>query len=253
MTIEFITKRIDGKKAAVAKLEKKIARIEAAKATNWEKNPYYYHESDLKYALRDLEDEKAALAKYEAELIKEQNKAASRNIKVIIDFLEGWKVRMRAVYAQGFDDYKEAYEERRKERKAYTDWEYSEEYNKATREERMERRNEYRREERRFNEAWHWVTRYETGYLKFDWERFERDIKVEAERKYDFIIERTEEIVTKITDASYLRIGAKGDLNGLIKGTTGTAKVTTVGAGGYNIQCFHFRTLIHEMKGGDKA
>ena len=87
------------------------------------------------------------------------------------------------------------------------------------------------------------------SYKKFDWAKFEKDIKTEAERKYDFIIERTEAIVTKITDASGLRVGAKGDLNGEIIGTTGTATVKTVGAGGYAIQCFHFRTLIHRKRG----
>ena len=75
--------------------------------------------------------------------------------------------------------------------------------------------------------------------------RLEKDLKDEAERKYDFIIERTNAIVGEITDASGLKVGAKGDLNGYIKGTRGMAKVQTIGAGGYNIQCFHFRTLIH--------
>ena len=128
MTIEFITKRIEGKKAAISKLEKKVARIEAAKATNWEKNPYYYHESDLKYALRDLESERAALAKYEEELAKEQEKAERRNVPAILEFLENWKARMRVVYEQGFKDYMDEYAEYEKLANKYSDWCYSKEY-----------------------------------------------------------------------------------------------------------------------------
>ena len=77
--------------------------------------------------------------------------------------------------------------------------------------------------------------------------KLEKDLTKEWNRKYDFIIERTNEIVGKITDASNLKVGAKGDLNGYIIGTKGTAKVQTIGAGGYNIQCFHFRTLINPL------
>ena len=51
-----------------------------------------------------------------------------------------------------------------------------------------------------------------------------------------------------ITDAAALYIGPEGDINGIIVGTEGKAKIQTIGAGGYNIQCFHFRTLIHEIK-----
>lgn len=76
--------------------------------------------------------------------------------------------------------------------------------------------------------------------------RLKKDLDEEANRKYDFIIERTNAIVGKITDAGMLKIGAKGDLNGYIKGEKATAKVQTIGAGGYNIQCYHFRTLIHK-------
>ena len=35
------------------------------------------------------------------------------------------------------------------------------------------------------------------------------------------------------------------NLNGYIIGTKGCCSIKTIGAGGYNIQCFHFRTLIH--------
>ena len=76
--------------------------------------------------------------------------------------------------------------------------------------------------------------------------KLEKDLTNEWNRKYDFIIERTNQIVGTITDASNLKVGAKGDLNGFIIGTKDTAKVQTIGAGGYNVQCFHFRTLINK-------
>lgn len=77
-------------------------------------------------------------------------------------------------------------------------------------------------------------------------QRLVKDLNEEANRKYDFIIERTNAITGEITDASGLSIGNKQDLNGFVVGARGTAKVQTIGAGGYNIQCFHFRTLINK-------
>ena len=55
------------------------------------------------------------------------------------------------------------------------------------------------------------------------------------------------------TDASGLEVGAKGELNGLVNGTRGVARVTTIGAGGYNIQCFHFRTLVKDASKKEKG
>ena len=43
-SIEFLTKRVEGKKAELKKLTAKMERIEKAQATNWEVNPYYYDE-----------------------------------------------------------------------------------------------------------------------------------------------------------------------------------------------------------------
>ena len=76
------------------------------------------------------------------------------------------------------------------------------------------------------------------------------DAALEAERKAKILdlMARIENITGKILDAEALHIGAKGDLEGVIIGEQGKAKINTIGAGGYNIQCFHFRTLVHEYK-----
>ena len=55
-------------------------------------------------------------------------------------------------------------------------------------------------------------------------------------------------VVGVITDASGLFIGKTGGIEGLIRGTIGVARIETIGAGGYNIQCFHYRTLVHKYQ-----
>lgn len=74
--------------------------------------------------------------------------------------------------------------------------------------------------------------------------------ELEAEKRFKMLdlITRVNAYVGTITDASFLRIDVKGNLNGIIAGDKGRAKVETIGAGGWNIQCWHYRTLVHEVK-----
>lgn len=67
--------------------------------------------------------------------------------------------------------------------------------------------------------------------------------------KRDNLIARTEAKIGKILDASNLEIGYTGELEGIIVGENGKARIETIGAGGYNIQCYHYRMLIHVLKG----
>lgn len=251
-TMEFIQKRISGKENEIDKLTKKLARIRKAEAGGWDRNnPYLYSESDLRRCLKDLEAAKEALAKYQAELQTATEKAASRNVTVILEFLEGWKVRSRKFYTDSFGRYVKAKAEYLEKDSAYTKWFNSESRNDPDRQRKVQ---EFRAYKEQFKTTWAFLTPYITRQANAETHRYEevfmadkldKDLDTEANRKYDFIIQRTNAIVGEITDASGLSVGAKGDLNGYIIGKKGRAKVQTIGAGGYNIQCFHFRTLIN--------
>lgn len=258
MTIEALQKRIDGKEKEVKKLESKLGRIKKAQDSGWKINPYYYDESDLRRTNRDLEEAKEALENYKAQMVTEIEKANSRNIPAIIEFLEAWKKRVTEFYLGRFTTYPEAKKQYEKDLK---------EYHLDYWEERKLKREDYKAWRKReecmngiknaFNTAYGCIVPYvsreynsETrmyDLYSFNHDLLAKDLKREAERKYDFIVERTNAIVGTITDASNLKVGEKGDLNGYIYGDKGTVSVQTIGAGGYNIQCYHFRTLINKV------
>lgn len=246
-SVEFLQKRVSGKEKEIAKLEKKLERINKAKETNWEVNPYLYSEYDLRIVTKDIAKAREALEGYKAKLAKETEKANSRNVKVILDFLEQWKADVKTYYADCVPKYLEARQEYYKACKEHTNWFNSRARIEATAEEKKKMDSKYRKAKRSFQKYWGWLEEYMLLNDSLDMAKLNRDLKLEAEAKYDDIIARTNDIVGEITDASYLRIGAKGDLNGYIIGTKGKASVKTIGAGGYNIQCFHFRTLVREL------
>lgn len=243
MTIETLNKRIEGREKAITKLEKKMERILKAQASGWKENPYYYHESDLKYTRRDLEEAQASLAKYQEELAKETEKAESRNVKILVDFLEAWKANCIGYFKSEREKYFAASKEHKARIRDYEDQIWNRE---LSQEERKHLKQECRDAQKDFREKWHHVTQFDHGAKTWE-ENLEKDLEIEKNRKYDDIIERTNEIVGKIEDVSFLKINEKGNLDGYIEGSRGKAEVHTIGAGGYNIQCFHFRTLIHKM------
>lgn len=269
-SIEFITKRIEGKKKEIEKLEKKLSRIEKARDTNWEVNPYYYNELDLKWTQKDLDAARVALSDYEKDLQTETEKANSRNVPAIIKFLDGWRARATAEYREALTEY---HNERSRIRGLYKEMEGTR-YGTPEREAKEKeieqaqdalhcKLNGYFHKETYTTPKGHIVTKKvkdRDGELEFieryTWYTFEEamqkiesELKQEANRKYDFIIERTNAAVGEIKDASGLYIGStRGELNGYIIGERGKVEVETIMAGGYNIQCLHLRVLIKKVK-----
>lgn len=271
-TIEFLTERINKAQETISKkqatIEKKLKLIEKKKASLQKMGIFYTEETeardyrdntdafwticdienlfdDIERGGKEIEEKKASLTKYQQDLEKEIAKNNSRNIQVIIDFLNDWKIKTMEFYQNSVDDYLEARAEWWAYDHQYTEW-FNYSYKTASTEEYKEKRSERRRMEKRFKADWAWMMPY-IDHNSLDTERLQKDIDREADRKYDFIIARTNEIVTEITDASHLYIGEGGELNGNIIGKTGIANVRTIGAGGYNIQRFHFRTLVKRV------
>lgn len=57
--------------------------------------------------------------------------------------------------------------------------------------------------------------------------------------------------ITKITGdiiESHVTMAGNGDLNGYFVGTKGKASITTISAGGYNVQRYHYRVLVKRVK-----
>lgn len=253
---EFILKRIAGKEAEISKLNKKLERILKAEASNWENNPYSYSDYDKRITLKDLSRAQEALAEYQAQLTTANEMEASRNVPAITEFLTAWKAHVTEFYTSLFSKYPEALKQYHEDMKPYTMDYYKELQFKK---QQPDAWREWNTAKKMIKEAFTVrfaciapyidivynpsTQRYDQFALNTD--KMNKDLQTEYDRKYDFIIARTNEIVGQITDASNLSVGLKGDLNGYIIGTKGCCSVKTIGAGGYNIQCYHFRTLIH--------
>lgn len=244
-SIDFIIKRINGKEKEIEKLNKKLERIQKAKKSNWKNNPYYYDEYELERTNRELNHSKNQLQKLNLELQIVKEKENSRNVLAITQFLDEWLKRNILFYTEEKKRYDNELLTQRKNESKYIEWYNSQRYSTPI-EERKEIEKNYKENRTNFIQNWRHVTQFEHGSKSWK-DTMLYDLKSEYNRKYDYIIERTNEIVGIITDASCLRIDEKGNLNGYIIGTKGKASVNTIGAGGYNIQCYHFRTLINEI------
>ena len=75
-------------------------------------------------------------------------------------------------------------------------------------------------------------------------EKIVADMAKEVEARRIDLYNRCAKIVGTVTDAIGLRLGNNGSINGFVIGTEGKAEVETIYAGGYNIQCLHYRVLV---------
>ena len=237
---------------------------------DWSKGPNFY---EAYSAYNDLGVANNTLAKYQLQLEKVNNFEKEEKIEAIWNFLCDWETKCHDWYLKNAERYlllKQNY----KEAKAQWEKDY------------LENNPEPDKDATRNHYNWKcnhefcyrsWKTNYYSGINQFtieisrleghyteydenyhqeyvydsvtvDEEMLNKYLKEEKTRKYQDLVTRVTEKVGDILDASGLRIGRQnGEINGIVTGSKGQAKVETISAGGYNIQCFHYRVLVHKL------
>lgn len=263
--------RIQRLTANIEKLQKKLEKIEATQYDEerikqmdirWTRREIEEKQQKIDQLLKEIEKYKAEVAEYEAW------KNKNRDVKVIWEFLERWKEHERRWYKTLQEHYvgglDTVHEMEQEETRLWYEIEkiighyelsclWGEQKKKAiegnpkTRQ-LQEERKAIKAEIKGFYEMVAPVMMYLTDTNELNMAKLNRDLDYDALLMYDRFIDQIEHITGEITDVRGLDIGEKGELNGFVVGKEGKAKVQTIGAGGYNIQRFHYRTLVHEYK-----
>lgn len=263
-TIERHEKQLAKKLVEAGKLGVTLDNLEAkreefrGKEEHWDDNWKLYDVErkldDIKGAKKKLAEAISVMDRWEEKLNLEREK--ERMIKddipqVMKDFLDQWKTRAYEWHVKRYEAYLIFRAElNAKVKKADEELE-AEGYRWREKDKKLaEMGLDYKSvEAKKYNYAGEVVLKMVT--YRNETERLSYlEALLEADRKAKLLdlVNRINHVIGSIENASGLRIDGKGCLNGIVSGPKGTAKVETIGAGGWNIQCWHYRTLVHKLK-----
>ena len=214
----------------------------------WNKGPNL---GELVSAYCDLHEANKLLAKYQSQLDKLVNFEKADKIEVIWNFIQKWK---ESAYNFYIDNANQFIKLRENHKQAWEEYKKTQEY-----EEQLEMFNKWHnwgsneyRVEKEFDKKYYSdiqsLTMDIVNYKTIDTEKLQKILDKEVIVRYNTLVKQVTDITGEITDASNLRMGAKGEINGIVIGEKGKAKVETFGAGGYNVQIFHYRTRVTEVR-----
>lgn len=213
---------------------------------------------DIKGAKRKLEDAEEVLANWNAKLKKEEAKdnfVKDNAPKAIVEFLEKWKEMAYDWHVKRCEEALELKETLKKEvahetavfesslTERYYHWSKLDSYLK---EKKLDSKSVGKKVARKAgSSAVLAMMDIKDETVRLEW--LDKLLEEDKRAKLIDLIHRVTTVVGEITDASFLKVNDKGNLDGIITGTEGKAEVETIGAGGYNIVCFHYRTLVKPM------
>ncbi|WP_035796411.1 hypothetical protein [Clostridium akagii] len=231
--------RIDGTVKRIEKINKKIARlqglIEKKKqkiASGKEENNKYpdgtyflegeneWHVKDIERAKMDLVEEQKKLNEYtEKRKIEEKRDLAIPQVEAVEQFLKYWRFEAEKYYNSELLEIE-------KFELSISSLGYKERKNAI---------------DNRFTQDILYLNMF-GGEEQVS--KIKKILNDEVDRKRIDLYTRCSAKVGLITDATGLYIGENLSLNGFVIGENGKAEIKTIFAGGYNIQCLHYRVLV---------
>lgn len=210
---------------------------------------------DIKSTQKKIAELSARLEKYHKEQKEEQKKQEVPSVPAVEEFLKNWKEAEKEYYTQQVkaikawkSEYRKYYTEQMEELKRVYGWKVN------TRDKQVIAEKEARNlnYEYKFNYLKSHFTQDCINLESYSEEDFQEKLEYKLNKEVNFkrvdLYQRCSAVVGVITDAKGLTLGNNGSINGVVVGEEGKANVRTIFAGGYNIQCLHYRVLVTPIK-----
>lgn len=242
----------------------------------WELCDYERKLEDINSNENKLNDLKDTLEKLKNKLaveVKKKNDIDNVIPKCLIEFLERWKQRTKEYFINLSNEYIDLKFKEYEVTKEELEKLYIEKYNHKSNKYEIERRysdeeiievlaSEYKKHNAESYIRNRYLKKFKNkhfanniaiadkiiNYNEIKLDILENILNLEVQAKKESFVMRVEEVVGVIEDMSDFRIGNNGEINGIAIGNKCKAKVETIIAGGYNIQCLHFRVLVNKIK-----
>lgn len=237
----------------------------------WEPNGGKHQDPDKRIDFDNLCTKYCTLAEQETTLLKYQNQLAmmkareeersnTERVPVILEFLENWKNDVIEFVEEDVNNITKYYELEHESCDFHNN-RYSIMRDAGMSEEEWARQykdlNERVKRAKALPSSLTWMVYSRNADDHVNQEELNRILDKEVESKYWSMVNKVTDITGEIVDARGLRIAGDGNLNGIIIGKDGKAKLETILAGGYNQgiivnvkhgQILHFRVLVREVK-----
>lgn len=200
-------------------------------------------DNEIRYANRDLNDANVTLDKYHSALNIQTARAEATRIQVLVDFLDAWKAEVEEYIVRDAVHLKDLYKWNHEMCDKHNSGWYR---NHPEVNERQEYRDYINQMHNIHPFTKECFDKAEKDYINHS--KLNELLEKEKEARYWDLINRITEVAGEIQDASDLRMSPKGNIDGFVTGSKNKVHIETIGAGGYNIQCFHYRVLVHIVR-----